>query len=414
MAHVALIAALDTKGTEAAFVARELERRGHQPLVIDVGVLGAPAMAAAVTRESVAAAGGAALGDLVAAADRGTAVARMAEGAAAIVGAWFAERRVDGVMGIGGGAGTSIATRAMRELPIGVPKLMVSTLAGGDVSGFVGQSDIVMVPSIVDISGLNRISREVFTKAAAMMAAMVDVERREAVPGAPGEPALVAATMFGNTTQCVERARARLEAAGCEVLVFHATGSGGRTMEGLVRSGYVAGVFDITTTEWADQLVGGVMAAGDDRLEAAARAGVPAVVAPGCVDMVNFWAPETVPDRFSARRFYRHTPDVTLMRTTPEENARLGQILAGKLNMSTGPAAVFLPLRGVSVVSVEGGPFHWPEADAALFDAIRETLRAGIELHELDCAINDPVFAEAAATRLLEFLGRSPGAAVSG
>jgi uncharacterized protein (UPF0261 family) len=401
VANIALIAALDTKGMEAAFVAAELERRGHRPCVIDVGVLGRPASPAAVTREDVAAAGGAALVDLIAAADRGAAVARMAEGAAAVLAARFAAGLVDAVIGLGGGAGTSVATRAMRELPLGVPKVMVSTLAGGDVSGFVGQSDIVMVPSIVDISGLNRISRDVFTRAAAAVAAMAEAK---ADAGADTGRRLLAATMFGNTTACVETARSQLERSGYEVLVFHATGAGGRTMEGLVRAGYVAGVLDATTTEWADQLVGGVMGAGEQRLEAAARAGVPAVVAPGCLDMVNFWAPDTVPAAFTGRRFYQHAPNVTLMRTTPEENARLGEILATKLNMSIGPVAVFLPLRGLSVISAEGGPFHWPEADAALFQSIRAHLRAGIELHELDCTINDPVFASAMATRLLEMV----------
>ncbi|MCC7045011.1 MAG: Tm-1-like ATP-binding domain-containing protein [Acidobacteria bacterium] len=401
MANIALIAALDTKGEEAAFVAAELERRGHRPLVIDVGVLGRPASPPAVTRDEVATAGGASLAALVAAADRGAAVARMADGAAAVLAARFAAGQVDAVIGLGGGAGTSIATRAMRELPIGVPKVMVSTLAGGDVSGFVGQSDIVMVPSIVDISGLNRISRDVFTRAAAAVAAMAEAK---ADAGAGTDRRLLAATMFGNTTACVEAARAQLERSGYEVLVFHATGAGGRTMEGLVRAGYVAGVLDVTTTEWADQLVGGVMAAGGQRLEAAARAGVPAVVVPGCLDMVNFWAPDTVPAAFTGRRFYQHAPNVTLMRTTPGENARLGEILATKLNMSIGPVAVFLPLRGLSVISAEGGPFHWPEADAALFQSIRSHLRSGIELHELDCTINDPVFASAMATRLLEML----------
>jgi uncharacterized protein (UPF0261 family) len=401
VANIALIAALDTKGEEAAFVAAELERRGHEPLVIDVGVLGRPVSPSAVTRDEVATAGGASLAALVAAADRGAAVASMADGAAAVLASRFAAGQIDAVIGLGGGAGTSIATRAMRELPIGVPKVMVSTLAGGDVSGFVGQSDIVMVPSIVDISGLNRISRDVFTRAAAAVAAMAEAK---ADAGADTGRRLLAATMFGNTTACVEAARSQLERSGYEVLVFHATGAGGRTMEGLVRAGYVAGVLDVTTTEWADQLVGGVMGAGGQRLEAAARAGVPAVVAPGCLDMVNFWAPDTVPAAFAGRRFYQHAPNVTLMRTTPEENARLGEILATKLNMSIGPVAVFLPLRGLSVISAEGGPFHWPEADAALFQSIRAHLRPGIELHELDCTINDPVFAAATATRLLEMV----------
>lgn len=403
MAQIALIAALDTKGVEAAFVAAELTKLGHQPLVIDIGVLGRPSMNAAVSRDEVASAGGAALEDLVAAADRGNAVARMADGAAAIVRDRHASGAIDAVIGLGGGAGTSIATQAMRALPLGVPKVMVSTLAGSDVRGFVGESDIVMFPSIVDISGLNRISREVFARAAAAVAAMATVDVDALAPTGVDRP-LLAATMFGNTTQCVEAARAQLEAAGYEVLVFHATGTGGRAMEALVRAGYIDGVFDATTTEWADQLIGGVMAAGEHRLEAAARAAVPVVVAPGCLDMVNFWAPDTVPPQFAGRRFYQHAPNVTLMRTTPDENAQLGRVLADRINMSVGPAAVFLPLRGVSVISASGGPFHWPEADEALFAAIRAGLRSGIELHELDCTINDPIFAQAMTTKLLSFL----------
>lgn len=394
------MAALDTKGSEAEFVAAEIEGQGHAPLVIDVGVRGVPAAAAAVTREEVAAAAGALLTDL-AAADRGTAVARMADGAAAILGARFAAGAFQGVIALGGGAGTSIAARAMRELPLGVPKVLVSTLAGGDVSGFVGQSDIVMVPSIVDISGLNRISRDVFTRAAAAVVAMTTA--RPPKPVADDRP-LLAASMFGNTTSCVGIARGLLEEAGYEVLVFHATGTGGRTMESLVAAGYLAGVLDVTTTELADQLVGGVMAAGADRLGAAARAGVPAVIAPGCLDMVNFWAPDTVPSKFAGRRFYQHAPDVTLMRTTPDESAELGRTLARQVNESTGPVAVFLPLGGVSVIAAAGGPFHWPESDDALFRAIREHLRADIEVHEIDTTINDPVFARAMADRLLGML----------
>ena len=406
MADIALIAALDTKGLEAGFLAAEIARRGHRPIVIDVGVLGRPAIGADVAREVVAAAGGAVLADLVTAGDRGAAVARMAAGAASVLADRFRSAGLDAVIGLGGGAGTYIAARAMRELPLGVPKVLVSTLAGGDVSGFVGESDIVMLPSIVDIAGLNRISREVFSRAAAVVSAMAETTRQ-----AGDERPLLAATMFGNTTPCVEAARAALERAGYEVLVFHATGTGGRTMEHLIRSRYIAGVLDVTTTEWADELVGGVMAAGPHRLEAAARAGVPAVVAPGCLDMVNFWAPDTVPPSFVGRRFYQHAPNVTLMRTTPNENARLGRVLASRLNLSTGPVAVFLPLRGVSLISVEEGPFYWPEADEALFGAIRTHLRPDIELHALDCAINDPAFASAMATRLLEMVADAGGGA---
>lgn len=405
MARIALIAALDTKGAEAAFIAAELERRGDRPLVIDIGGRAAAGDAPAVwlSRGDVARAAGATLAQ-VDAADRGTAVGLMAAGCSALLAERHAAGEFDAVIAIGGGAGTSIAARAMRALPIGVPKVMVSTLAGGDVSGFVGESDIVMVPAVVDISGINRISRGVFARAAAAVSAMAAAGQARDVADRP----TIAASMFGNTTKCVEAARTRLEAAGYEVLVFHATGTGGRMMEGLVRAGLIDGVFDATTTELADQLVGGVMAADDGRLRGAARRGVAAVVAPGCLDMVNFWAPETVPAKFMGRRFYQHAPNVTLMRTTPEECAELGRRLAERVNESTGPVAVFLPLRGVSVISAPGGPFHWPEADEALFGAIRQTLRSDIECHVLDHAINDPEFAAAMADRLLEMLAAHP------
>jgi uncharacterized protein (UPF0261 family) len=396
---IALIGSLDTKGEEVAFVRAEILRRGHRPLVIDVGVLGSPAFEPDVSRGMVAEAGGESLEALRARGDRGHAVAVMGRGAEAVVTTLRREGRLDAVMALGGGAGTSIGTAAMRVLPLGIPKLMISTLAGSDVRGFVGTSDIVMVPSVVDVSGLNRVSREVFMRAAAAVAAMVETE----VPRSADVPA-IAASMFGNTTECVDAARAFLERAGYEVLVFHATGTGGKTMEGLIGSGYIAGVLDATTTEWADELLGGVLSAGPHRLEAAAREGVPAVVAPGCLDMVNFWAPETVPERYRGRRFYPHNPNVTLMRTTPDENAELGRILAEKLNASTGPVAVYLPLCGLSVISAAGGPFHWPEADRALFDAIGRHLRGDILVHELDLTINDRAFAEAMARGLMEML----------
>jgi uncharacterized protein (UPF0261 family) len=397
---IVLIAALDTKGAEADFVRREIERRGHTTVLVDVGVLGEPAARPDVTRAEVAAAGGAELSALVSQADRGAAVTAMANGARAMAERLRQQGRLDAILGMGGGAGTAVATAAMRALPLGIPKVMVSTLASGDVRGFVGVKDIVMVPAIVDISGLNRISRDVFTRAAAAVCAMADVPPS----AAGGEKPVIAASMFGNTTACVEAARAALERRGYEVLVFHATGTGGQTMESLIESGYVQGVLDVTTTEWADELVGGVLAAGPSRLEAAAKTGTPAVIAPGCLDMVNFWAPDTIPEAFAGRRFYPHNPNVTLMRTTPEENRRLGEILAAKVNASIGPVAVYLPLRGISVVAAEGGPFHWPDADAALFDAIRTHLRKDIPLHELDVTINDPAFAEAVVGGLLAML----------
>jgi uncharacterized protein (UPF0261 family) len=273
---------------------------------------------------------------------------------------------------------------------------MVSTLASGDVRGFVGVKDIVMIPAIVDISGLNRISRGVFTRAAAAVCGMAEAR----VPDADDAP-LITASMFGNTTKCVEAARAIVEAEGFEVLVFHAVGAGGQTMESLIEAGHIAGVLDVTTTEWADELAGGVMSAGPTRLEAAARTGTPAVIAPGCLDIINFWEPHTLPEKFRGRRIYQHNPKQTLIRTDPEENAELGRIIASKLNLSTGPAAVYFPLQGISVISAPGGPYWWPEADAALLESLQQHLRKDIPVHVMDMNINDPRFSRAMAEGLL-------------
>jgi uncharacterized protein (UPF0261 family) len=284
----------------------------------------------------------------------------------------------------------------MRALPIGFPKVMVSTLASGNTAQYVGVKDIVMFPSIVDVAGLNRISRQILSRAAGAICGMVEAP----IPATADRPIIVA-SQFGNTTACVDHARKLLEKQGYEVLVFHATGVGGRTMESLIESGMVAGVLDITTTEWADELVGGFLGAGPTRLEAAARGGVPAIVTPGCLDMVNFYGPETVPAKFQGRNFYPHNPQVTLMRTTPEECQRLGQVLAEKLNRSRGPVSVLLPTQAISVISAPGQKFHDPQADQALFSALRSSLRKDIPVIELSCTINDPVFAEACARELL-------------
>ncbi|MYD91781.1 MAG: UPF0261 family protein [Caldilineaceae bacterium SB0662_bin_9] len=406
MPTVAVLGTLDTKGVEVAFLKDQIERCGCDTLVVDLGIVGPPVFEPDLSRRTVAAAAGERIDALAAAGDRGRAVAAMTRGAEEVVPELHASGRVQAVIGIGGSAGTTMSTAAMRALPMGVPKLMVSTIAGGDVSGLVGLKDIVMIPSIVDVSGLNRISRHVFAQAAAAIAAMAQVDEVTA-----GDRPLVAASMFGNTTQCVEAARQRLEAAGFEVLVFHATGTGGRTMEDLVASGFIAGVLDVTTTELADELAGGVMSAGPHRLGAAARAGIPAVVAPGCLDMVNFWTPDSIPETYRGRRFYRHNPNVTLMRTTPAENLELGRRLAERVNSSSGPVAVYLPLKGISVVSAPGQPFAWLAADESLFRAIRETLRPDIPLYEMDLDINDPAFAEAVADGLLQFLGCARGPA---
>ena len=396
MANVVVMGALDTKGDEVNYLTRQIEGRGHRALVVDVGVMGTPAFPPFITREEVASAAGESLPRLVADADRGRAVTAMSKGASAIALRMHERGELDAIIAMGGGAGTSVGTAAMRALPLGIPKVMVSTLASGDVRGFLGVKDITMIPTIVDISGLNRISRVVFARAAGAVCGMV-----ESSPEAGDDAPTIVASMFGNTTPCVETARGIIERHNFEVLVFHATGAGGQTMESLIEAGHVAGVLDVTTTEWADELVGGVMSAGPHRLEAAARTGTPAVVAPGCLDMVNFWAPETLPAQFAGRRLYQHNPKQTLVRTTPEENAELGRIIAGKLNASRGPVAVYLPLRGLSVISAAGGPYHWPEADAALFESLKTHLRKDIPLHEMDCHINDAPFAEAMAEGLL-------------
>ena len=292
-----------------------------------------------------------------------------------------------------------MATTAMRALPLGVPKIMVSTMAGGDASGYVGVKDIVMVPSIVDIDGINRISRQILSRTAAAVCAMARVE----IEGGDDRP-LIAASTFRSATPCVDACRRQLETEGLEVLVFQATGAGGRTMESLVEAGFVRGVLDLTTTECADELVGGVRTAGPSRLEAAARSGTPAVVVPGCLDMVSFFARDTVPEEFAGRTFHRQSDNMTLMRTSRAESAELGQVLAAKLNASTGPVEVYLPLGGVSTLSAPGGPFHDPAADDALFTALRENLRRAVPVTEVDANINDPRFACAVSDAMLRLV----------
>lgn len=405
MKTVALIGTLDTKGAEFAFLRQAIVAEGVATLMIDTGVLADPPFVPEVSAAEVAAAGGADLAALAAGNDRGAAVAAMARGAGAILSRLVAEGRVHGAIGMGGGGGTSIAAAAMRTLPIGFPKLIVSTLAAGDTAPIVGVKDITLMPSVVDISGINRLSAQIITNAAGAIAGMV-----KAGPVAVGEARpLVAATMFGVTTPCVTTARAVLEAAGYEVLVFHATGTGGRTMEELVRAGFIKGVLDITTTELADELAGGVLSAGPDRLAAAGAAGIPQVVSVGALDMVNFGARATVPARYAGRLFYEHNALVTLMRTTPEENAALGATIAAKLSRATGPTVLMIPERGVSGIDVAGKPFHDPAADAALFTALRGGVGPNVEVVTFDTDINDPAFATAAAQRLIALMAAQPG-----
>ncbi|MBV9792567.1 MAG: Tm-1-like ATP-binding domain-containing protein [Actinobacteria bacterium] len=405
MATVVLVGTLDTKGAENEFVRDRLRAAGVDVLVVDTGVLEPPGFPPDITRQEVAAAAGADFDALVTARDRGAAITAMAEGAEAVVGRLYAEGRLDGALALGGTGGTSIATRAFRPLPLGVPKVVVSTAASGNTADYIRETDLVLMPSVTDIAGLNRISTRILANAAAAVAGMVLAAPLPAA--ATGRP-MVAASMFGVTTPCITRARARLETLGYEVLVFHMTGTGGRTLESLAAQGLLAGVLDVTTTELADELVGGIFSAGPDRLSAAGQAGIPQVVSVGALDMVNFGPEDTVPEQFKGRNLYVHNPITTLMRTTAEENTELGTRLARRLSAATGPTSLFLPLRGVSAIDVDGGPFRDEAADRALFGAIRRELDTErVELIEMDADVNDDRFADAMADRLHQLITKS-------
>jgi uncharacterized protein (UPF0261 family) len=402
MATVVLVGTLDTKGAENEFVRDRLRAAGVDVLVVDTGVLEPPGFPPDITRQEVAAAAGADFDALVAARDRGAAITAMAEGAEVVVRRLYEDGRLDGALALGGTGGTSIATRAFRPLPLGVPKVVVSTAASGNTADYIRETDLVLMPSVTDIAGLNRISTRILANAAAAVAGMVTAAPLPAA--AAGRP-MVAASMFGVTTPCITRARARLETLGYEVLVFHMTGTGGRTLESLAAQGLLAGVLDATTTELADELVGGIFSAGPDRLSAAGKAGIPQVVSVGALDMVNFGPMDTVPEQFKDRNLYVHNPITTLMRTTAAENAELGTRLARRLNAATGPTSLFLPLRGVSAIDVDGAPFRDEAADRALFGAIHDGLDTQrIELVEMDTDINDDRFADAMADRLHQLI----------
>lgn len=397
---IVIAGALDTKGSEFAFVKSLIEQAGVQTIVIDFGVMGEPTLAPDISHSEVAHAGGGDLAHLANGQHKDEAMRVMADGLTVIVRQLYAQGRLDGILGMGGSGGTSIATAAMRALPVGVPKLMVSTIGGGDVSAYAGSKDIMFMPSIVDVAGINSISRAIYTNAAGAMVGAVQMDR----PAASSEKPLIAASMFGNTTQCVDHARSLLEAAGYEVLVFHATGSGGKVMESLIADRYITGSCDITTTELADAICGGVLSAGAERCMAAAQAGIPTILVPGCVDMCNFWGIDTVPEKYRGRNLYQWNPNVTLMRTNAEENQQIGEWIARAANAATGPVSILLPLKGVSMLDSAGNRFWDPQADQACFDAIKQNLKPGIPVHELDHNINDTAFAEACARELLRVL----------
>jgi uncharacterized protein (UPF0261 family) len=397
MPTVVLLGTLDTKGHEYAFLAERIREHGVDVLLVDAGIVGEPLATPDMTRDEVAAAAGVDAGELARAGDRGAAVEAMARGAAEVVERLHAEGRLDAIGGLGGSGGSALVTHAMRQLPIGVPKLMVSTVASGDTSPYVGSVDVTMMYSVVDIAGVNRVSARIMTNAAGALAGMAGAT----VPPLGDEKPIVVASMFGVTTPAVTTARERLEELGYEVLVFHQTGAGGGSMEKLLEAGFAVGSLDVTTTEFCDQVAGGVLAAVPERLESAGKAGIPQVVSLGALDMVNFGPMESVPERYRDRNLYVHNPTITLMRTTPEECREIGRIVAGKLNAATGPTVLYVPLRGVSTIAVEGQVFHDPEADEALFSTLRDEVDASkVEVHELDADVNDPEFALAMADRL--------------
>lgn len=397
---VHLFATLDTKGDEAEFVRGRLRELGVEVTLVDVGCLGEPRVQADVTREDLFAAAGTTLAEMRSCGDRGLAVTKAAEGAATLAARRYTEGKLSAVVGLGGSAGSTIASAAMRTLPLGVPKVLLSTLASGQTRPYVGDKDILLLNAVVDLAGLNRISRTVLDEAARAVAGLV---KFPAVAKSPTDKPLVAATMFGVTTPCVERARRELEAAGYEVLVFHAVGSGGQAMESLIDQGLIAGVLDLTTTELADELVGGFLSAGPNRLTAAGRRGVPQVVSVGATDMANFYGLDTVPERYKNRKLHKHNANVTLMRTTVEENTAIGTDIGCKCAAAVGRTAIVLPRQGVSAIDRAGQTFDDPAAREALFAAIRRAAPT-VETIELDAHINDEAFAVAAARKLLELI----------
>lgn len=402
MKTIAIAGTFDSKGPEFMYLKELIESQGLKTLTIHAGVF-EPMFAPDVSNAQVAAAAGEDINVVAEKKDRAWATEVLTKGMEALVPKLYEEGKFDGIISMGGSGGTALVTGAMRALPVGVPKVMVSTMAGGDVSRYVGTSDIVMMPSIVDVAGINTISSKIFANAAFAICGMVSMENTKTVETKP----LIAATMFGVTTPCIMQAQAYLESKGYEVVIFHAVGTGGQSMEALIKAGFFKGVLDITTTEWCDEVVGGILNAGPHRNEAAALTGTPQVVSVGAVDMVNFGEYDSVPEKFAGRNLYKHNPQVTLMRTTVEENIEIGKRLAEKLNMATAETVVLLPLKGVSMIDAEGQAFYGPEEDKALFDTIKaEVTNDKVTIIEMDVHVNDEAFSIAACDELLALMNK--------
>jgi uncharacterized protein (UPF0261 family) len=410
---VMVLAALDTKGDEAQFICALLKELGQIPLLVDLGVLGEAAVAPDISRDEVLERGGRTRTALLEQSDRGLVVDTLIAGAEALTRERFAAGDLAGIVAIGGSGGTSIGTAAMRQLPLGVPKVMVSTIASGDVQPYVGMKDVCMINSVVDFGGVNAISEPILRSACGAISGMITARALPPLSPKSRKP-LIAASMFGVTTPLIEKAQRRLATAGYELVPFHATGIGGRTMEALIAEGVFAGVLDLTTTEWADEVVGGTLSAGPERLGAAAKARLPQIVAPGALDMVNFVGLAGLPAKFQGRTIHRHNENVVLLRTTADECREIGRRIAEKLNLSTGPVTVMFPRHGISALDIAGGVFFDPEADAALLEELERTLEPSVKLNVIDAHINDDAFAEACCQELLDQLhtihARSPHA----
>ena len=403
MKTIAVAGTFDTKGKEFLYVKELIEELGLKTYMINTGVFDSE-IEVDVSNKEIAKEAGYDIEDIVSRRDRAMATEALSKGMELLIPRLYAEGKFDGIISFGGSGGTSLVTPAMRALPIGVPKMMVSTMASGNVSQYVGTSDIIMMPSIVDVAGLNKISKTIFKNAVLAIAGMVGMADKIKKVEEDEKP-LIAATMFGVTTPCVDFAKEYLEERGYEVLVFHATGTGGKTMESLVDAGFFKGVLDITTTEWCDEIVGGVLSAGPNRLEAAGRNHVPQVVSVGALDMVNFGPIDTIPEKFKSRNLYKHNPTVTLMRTTVEENIKFGKKIAEKLNASFGKTVLILPLKGVSMIDAPGQPFYGSKEDEALFDTLKNNIdKDKVNIVEMDNNINEKAFAQRAAEELIKML----------
>ena len=395
-----LIGTLDTKGVEYEFARNRFQKAGLKTILINAGILGQSPIQSDVTNEQVALAGSSDLQTLKTKNDRGFAVSVMTKGVNQIVQDLYKKGELDAIFALGGSGGSTISSFAMRNLPIGVPKVLVSTLVSSNAASFVGESDMALFASVVDIAGVNSLSAKVIANAVDATIGMVNGEKVDI----KNNRKLVAASMFGVTTQCVTDARKILEENDLEVITFHMTGTGGKSMENLIRQGFINAVLDVTTTEICDEIVGGTLSAGPDRLTAAVEMKIPQVVSVGALDMVNFGSKNTVPEKFKNRNLYVHNENVTLMRTTPEECEKIALDIATKLNKATSPVTLFLPLKGVSAIAIKGGVFFDQEADDALFSTLRKNVGNNVELVELDCAINDNDFSTAIANKLIQLV----------